>query len=174
MNIFERLQYKSLMHSIFLLLGGNLGNRLENLQKAARFIERRIGDIMAESAYYETAPWGKEDQPFFLNQVIKLNTSMPPLKLLDTILSIEEKLGRKREEHWGERTIDIDILLYGSEIIEMPQLTIPHKLLHERRFVLMPLNEIAADLIHPVMQKSMKKLLADLDDDLSVQKYKLN
>jgi 2-amino-4-hydroxy-6-hydroxymethyldihydropteridine diphosphokinase len=156
------------MDNIFLLLGSNLGDRESYIGQALDLINQQIGFVELCSSLYETAAWGKADQPKFLNQAIRLNSSMTPMKLLEAIWSIEDNLNRTREERWGARTIDIDILFYGSEIINLPELIIPHKLLHERRFVLMPLDEIASDLNHPVLQKTIHQLLLDLIDDLSV------
>ena len=157
------------MHNIFLLLGSNLGNRLKYLEDSVKLIHHTIGPIQCKSSYYETGAWGNTDQPNFINQALSLQSNMPPMKLLEVIKSIELKLERKRLEKWGPRTIDIDILFYGSQIINMPDLTIPHKLLHNRRFVLMPMNEIATDFLHPVFNKTIGQLLEVLTDDLSVK-----
>ena len=158
------------MEDIFLLLGGNLGDRKKYLQEAVGLISEQIGKVELCSSYYETEAWGKSDQPHFLNQVVRLKSSASSMKLLESIWSIEISLGRTREEKWGARTIDIDILFYGSQVINLPDLIIPHKLLHERRFALMPLCEIAPDLVHPVLKKTVKQLLLELTDDLSVMK----
>jgi len=158
------------MDNIFLLLGSNLGDRENYIRQARDLINQQIGFVELCSSLYETAAWGKTNQPNFLNQVIRLRSGMTALKLLESIWSIEDDLNRTREERWGARTIDIDILFYGSEIINLPELIIPHKLLHERRFVLMPLDEIASDMNHPVLQKTIHQLLLDLIDDLSVKK----
>lgn len=158
------------MDNIFLLLGSNLGDRENYIRQARDLINQQIGFVELCSSLYETAAWGKTNQPNFLNQVIRLRSGMTALKLLKSIWSIEDDLNRTREERWGARTIDIDILFYGSEIINLPELIIPHKLLQERRFVLMPLDEIASDMNHPVLQKTIHQLLLDLIDDLSVKK----
>ena len=158
------------MQDIFLLLGSNLGERVEYLQKSVDMLNKGAGKVVNKSSYYETSAWGNTDQPNFVNQAINLHTSVAPMKLLEVIWSIENKLGRRRVEKWGARTIDIDILFYGCEVIKTPELTVPHKLIQERRFVLMPLFEIAPDLRHPVLNKTIKELLFELTDDLSVKK----
>lgn len=158
------------MFIAYLLLGSNLGDSVKHLSEAVDLIKLRLGKILMSSSLYCTASWGKHDQPDFLNQVIALDTKMSPDKLLKEILMIETQLGRERNERWGSRTIDIDILLFGSEIIDHPNLKIPHPFLHERRFCLQPLSEIAPDIIHPILGKKVSKLLTDLTDNLSVKK----
>lgn len=158
------------MNDIFLLLGSNMGERENYLQQAAVLLSQQVGPVEMRSSLFETAAWGKADQPDFINQVVCLKSDMSAMKLLEVIGSIENDLNRARNEKWGARTIDIDILFYGSEIINLPDLIIPHKLLHQRRFVLMPLNEIAPNLNHPVFQKSINQLLLELTDNLSVKK----
>lgn len=158
------------MRDIFLLLGSNLNNREKSLTDARQLIGEEIGQVQTSSSIYETAAWGKTDQPAFLNQVLYLKSDISARELLSHVLRIEKLLGRKRIEHWGARTIDIDILFYGGEIIEESDLIIPHQLLHERRFVLKPLAEIAPDLLHPVIKKSINQLLTDLTDSLSVKR----
>ncbi len=144
---------------IFLSLGSNLGNRKINLSKALRFIEEKDIRIKKVSSIYKTPPWGKKDQPEFLNQVIEAETEVSPKKLLNTCKEIEKKMGRKKGERWGPRIIDIDILFYGEKIIKEENLTIPHPLITERAFVLLPLYEIAPDFIHPVRKEKIKALL---------------
>ena len=158
------------MTTAYLLIGGNLGNRLLNLQKAIEAIEEICGDIIAMSSIYETAAWGNIDQPSFLNQVLVLNTDMQPEELMNHLLIIEEKLGRIRQEKMGPRTIDIDILLIDDVIIQTAALTIPHPSIHLRKFALMPLAEVAASKIHPVIKKTIAELLTDCPDTLAVTK----
>lgn len=153
-----------------MLLGSNLGNRELYLQKAIRYIENEIADVVKASSVYETQSWGKTDAPDYLNQVVMLRTAMPPLDILKKILGIEIALGRRREEKWGSRTIDIDILFYGEHIINEPALQVPHPELHKRRFTLEPLSEIGADFVHPNLKKSLLQLKNDLRDGLIVKK----
>ena len=158
------------MFITYLLLGSNLGDRKKYLFDATANIEQKIGVIIRKSSLYQTASWGKPDQPDFINQVISVDTDLLPLELLKKVLEIELVLGRQRVEKWGSRTIDIDILFYESSIVNHPDLTIPHPYLHERRFSLMPLAEIAPDIIHPIFNRSIKELLDNLSDNLFVKK----
>lgn len=155
-------------HTIYLLLGSNLGDRETNLGMARSLIENSLGTIIQSSSIYESAAWGKEDQPDFLNQVIKIQTQINPHALLEKLAWAETSLGRLREVKWGERIIDIDILFYENEIIEEEKLTIPHPGIPIRRFTLLPLSEIAPDLIHPLLKKSIRELLDECEDPLKV------
>lgn len=159
------------MVKVYLLLGSNLGDRLFLLKQAAGYIETQAGTIVQYSSIYETKSWGKTDEPDYLNQVLLIKTMLQPHELLAKLLEIELLLGRKREEKWGSRTMDIDILFYDDMVINEPRLTIPHPQLHNRRFTLEPLVELAPDFIHPVLQKALKKLKDDLQDELQVKKY---
>lgn len=143
---------------------------MKYLTDASSLAGLRIGEIQESSSIYCTAAWGKHDQPDFKNQVIAVLTRLSARELLKEILSIEKELGRERTERWGSRTIDIDILLYGEEIIDEPDLKIPHPFLHERRFCLEPLCEMNSNLVHPIYRKNMGELLAELSDNLSVKK----
>lgn len=136
------------MTNVFLGLGANLGDRRETLRLAIAGIREVLDDVRV-SSLYESAPWGVTDQPAFLNAVARGRTTLEPLDLLDAAQAIENRLGRVREEHWGPRVIDIDILLYGSEIIDEPRLTVPHPYLTQRGFVLRPLADLAAGLTLP-------------------------
>lgn len=158
------------MIDVFLLLGSNLGDREAYLQKAIDLIGTGLGPVSEKSSIYETEAWGKTDEPNYLNQVIRVDTDLLARQVLEKILIIENKMGRVREEKWGSRIIDIDILFYGQDIINEPGLIVPHPELHNRRFTLEPLNEIAPDLQHPVLKKSIFRLKNELKDNLIVKK----
>lgn len=160
------------MTTAYLLTGSNLGNRKDFLQEACDLLSQRAGKCMGTSSFYETAPWGKTDQPSFLNQAIQLETNLSPEDLLKALLKIELDLGRIRTEKYGPRTIDIDILLYGNEIIEQPQLQIPHPQLANRRFALLPLLELNPQLVHPVTGVSIKGMLDQCPDEGLVHQLK--
>jgi 2-amino-4-hydroxy-6-hydroxymethyldihydropteridine diphosphokinase len=159
-------------NGIFLLLGSNVGDRPHLLKQAISLIANQVGNVVRQSSVYETAPWGKLDQQNFLNQVLEIASALPASDLLTSILSIETALGRTRDQRWGPRTIDIDILLYRNFVIKSDALTIPHPSMHERRFTLVPLVELAPDVIHPVLNKSFKELLDNCPDEQAVKKYK--
>ncbi|MHC1775768.1 MAG: 2-amino-4-hydroxy-6-hydroxymethyldihydropteridine diphosphokinase [Lentimicrobium sp.] len=157
------------MNDLYLLLGSNLGDRFLNIAKATGFISVEIGLVKAASGLYETEPWGNVNQGKFLNQILKLSSKEDPELVLQKILSIELKMGRKRnKEQNSARIIDIDILFYGGLVFESAMLSIPHPRIQLRRFVLVPLNEIAPGLIHPVSGKSMQQLLRCCPDKLEV------
>jgi len=158
------------MNNIFLLLGSNLGDRKLFLKQAVDHIEAEIAPVVKLSSVFETQSWGKTDAPDYLNQVIQLHTSLPARVLLEKILAIEILLGRERKEKWGSRTIDIDILFYGDEVIHEPDLQVPHPELHKRRFTVEPLAEIAAAFVHPVLNKNILQLKNELIDNLIVKK----
>ena len=146
------------MHKIvYLSLGSNVGDRAANLKAAiARLAE--LGSILAVSPFYETEPVETSPQPWFVNCAVKLDTEKMPRQLITAILSLEQSMGRQRRQQKAPRTIDIDILLFGSSVIEMPSLIIPHPQLHQRRFVLEPLGEIAPDARHPVLKRTIREL----------------
>jgi 2-amino-4-hydroxy-6-hydroxymethyldihydropteridine diphosphokinase len=160
------LQY---MNKAYLLIGGNMGNREQNLGRAIDLLES-AGKVKLLSGLYETAAWGKTDQPSFLNQAILLETALTARELLQAVLAIEEKMGRKREEKYGPRIIDIDILFYDSAIISEPGLIIPHPEIQNRRFALEPMQEIAPRLKHPLLKKTIAELLKACPDKLEVHK----
>jgi len=139
------------------------------LQAARVRLEILAGPIVGASQVYETAAWGKTDQPAFLNQAIAIDTTLDPDIFLATILAIENSLGRVRKEKWEPRAIDIDILLYGVQVINKPELVVPHPAMQERRFVLTPLAEIAAEISHPVLKKPINQLLSECSDSLEVK-----
>jgi 2-amino-4-hydroxy-6-hydroxymethyldihydropteridine diphosphokinase len=153
-----------------LLLGSNLGNREGYLQKAIDLIETELGVVTQKSSIYETEAWGKTDEPNYLNQVVKIDTELSARQVLENVLQIETKMGRMREEKWGSRIIDIDVLFYGQEIIDEPGLIVPHPELHKRKFTLEPLNEIAPDWQHPLLKKRIFQLKCKLKDNLIVKK----
>jgi 2-amino-4-hydroxy-6-hydroxymethyldihydropteridine diphosphokinase len=159
------------MIDVFLLLGSNLGNRQLFLKQAVDHIEEEIAPVVKASSVYETQSWGKTEEPDYLNQVVLIKTDLPARTVLDKILAIELELGRVREEKWGSRTIDIDILFYGEEIINEHGLHVPHPQLHNRRFTLEPLVEISAGLVHPVLGKTILELKNELNDDLIVKRF---
>lgn len=158
------------MNKIYLLLGSNIGPISKNLSLAKKHIQQEIGKINRESSVYVTKAWGKPDQADFLNQVIIVNTNLDPSKIMQLILKIEKSMGRVRSIKNAPRIIDIDILFYNKEIISLPNLSIPHPLIQERRFVLAPLNELSPNLKHPILQKNIHELLTCCKDSLAVNK----
>jgi 2-amino-4-hydroxy-6-hydroxymethyldihydropteridine diphosphokinase len=158
------------MNIAYLLIGGNLGNRSENLQKAIQYIEQSCGEIIQSSAIYETAAWGLTDQPSFYNQALILSSELQPNQLMQSLLTIETDMGRVREIKMGPRIIDLDILLIDQLIQQNELLEIPHPALALRRFALLPLAEIAPDLVHPILHKTIETLLLECLDVLDVQK----
>jgi 2-amino-4-hydroxy-6-hydroxymethyldihydropteridine diphosphokinase len=149
---------------VYVSLGSNLGDKKDNLLKACILINSELGIIVQKSSFYETKPWGFTSFNNFLNRVIEFETNLNPSKLLAALLSIEEKMGRKRshDTHYQDRIIDLDILFYDDEIINAANLVIPHPRLHLRKFVLAPLAEINSDLMHPVLRKKVGLLLKEL------------
>jgi 2-amino-4-hydroxy-6-hydroxymethyldihydropteridine diphosphokinase len=159
------------MNTVFLLLGGNLGDRRKILENAIALIARRAGKIKKSSSIYETAAWGKIEQPDYLNQALMVETTLTARQLLETTLLIESDMGRVRKKIWEPRLIDIDILFFNRDIIRLKHLKIPHPHLQYRRFVLVPLTEIAPDFIHPVLETSISQLLKQCSDPLEVRKF---
>ena len=158
------------MNTVYFLLGSNLGNSKEQLLLAIENIEKYIGPLIKLSSLYSTAAWGNNKQPDFLNQVIIVQTLLAPQIVLNEILAIEEKMGRVRTVKNAARIIDIDILFFNSEIIKVKELVIPHPEIQNRRFVLIPLVEIAALILHPILKKNAQELLNICTDNLNVQK----
>jgi len=158
------------MNTAFLLTGGNLGNRFKNLELAYKQIHQTCGQVISASSIYRTAAWGMYEQPDFYNQALQLQTFLSPDALMLALLSIEEKLGRKRTVKMGPRIIDIDILLMNDTVCNSSIVTIPHPHLQERRFALTPLAEIAANVVHPVFKKTINELLFECTDTLAVYK----
>jgi 2-amino-4-hydroxy-6-hydroxymethyldihydropteridine diphosphokinase len=162
-----------IMKIVFLGIGTNLGNRESNLEQAVVRIEEYVGPVLDSSSIYETEPWGFQAKDEFLNKVVKVETELTPSEILERILIIESIMGRVRsKERYSSRLIDIDILICEDMIIDEENLKIPHRLLHQRRFVLVPLCEVASDMIHPVLKKSISDLLEICEDKSEVKKYR--
>lgn len=159
------------MNKAYLLIGGNEGDRLQYLHQAVKDINHSCGSVVCQSSVYETAAWGKTDQQAFLNQALEIDTPLPAEDLLQAVLAVETYLGRIREERYGPRVIDIDIIFFNDTVIRQPQLLVPHPEVQHRRFALVPLQEIAPRLVHPVLHKTISELLADCPDPLPVQLY---
>lgn len=157
----------------FVQLGSNLGNRLKLITLAKEEIEKAGIHILQSSSVYETDAWGETKQAPFLNCVIKAECIFSPFDLLKKLLEIELLFGRNRniENKWRERVLDLDILFYNNAIIKDEKLMIPHPHLQNRKFVLVPLNEIAPNYVHPLLEKKISQLLSECTDSLSVKKY---
>ncbi|MFQ6039217.1 MAG: 2-amino-4-hydroxy-6-hydroxymethyldihydropteridine diphosphokinase [Candidatus Poribacteria bacterium] len=158
------------MSLVYISFGSNLGDRLKNIRSGLQFISRnRLITITKTSSLYETEPVGYENQGYFLNGVIEMETYITPHRLLSVLKRAERKIGRKRRRRWGPREIDFDILLYNQKCVDTPSLIIPHPRMHERGFVLVPLVEIAPKVIHPIFKKSVQQLLVKLADTKGVK-----
>ena len=152
------------MHTAYIALGSNLGDRKANLEEAAKCVAAAGIKILKVSSWLETEPYGVTDQPMFMNGVMQVETYKTPLELLRTLLSIELDMGRVRKRHWGERNIDLDLLFYEDVIMMSKELNLPHPDMQNRDFVLIPLAEIAPNLMHPVLHKTIKQLLETLTE----------
>ena len=159
------------MNNIYLLLGSNIGNSKATLSKAILQIEKRIGSVIRQSGLYSTGAWGNTQQPDFLNQVIIVETKLTALQTMHTILAIEKSMGRVRTVKNAPRIIDIDILFFNKEIIDLPDLTVPHPQMQNRRFVLIPLNQLSPNPKHPGLKKTVHQLLMHCPDKLHVKKF---
>jgi 2-amino-4-hydroxy-6-hydroxymethyldihydropteridine diphosphokinase len=145
---------------VYIAIGTNLGDRRENCKRALTLLAGSGICVLKSSSVYETEPWGVEEQPMFLNMVVEAETSLKPLELLSELKSIEEGMGRVEPGRWGPRLMDLDILLYEAIVLDEPDLVIPHPLLHERDFVLTPLLEIAPEVWHPILRKTIREIAA--------------
>jgi len=159
------------MNKAYLLLGSNMGNSRRQLSTAIARINKKTGRVIRRSGLYRTAAWGNTHQPDFLNQVIVVETILNAAETLQSILSIEEGMGRIRTVKNAPRIIDIDLLFFNKEIIKTQELTLPHPEIQNRRFVLTPLNELAPGLKHPVFNKTIHRLLSECPDRLDVKKF---
>jgi 2-amino-4-hydroxy-6-hydroxymethyldihydropteridine diphosphokinase len=162
------------MNVAYLCLGGNIGNRENTLEQALLKIEQQVGYIDSRSGIYETQAWGVQNQQSYLNQCLKITTHLNSSDLLNELLFIEKELGRQRLDGttYEPRTIDIDILFFNHDVIKSPQLSVPHPRLHLRKFVLIPLVEICADYLHPLLNKTIFSLLSDCEDTSEVKPFK--
>ena len=158
------------MFEVYLLLGSNEGKPEENLAAARKYIAATCGEVLRVSSLYKTEAWGLKEQNSFLNQAIFIKTGLAPLSLLNALKKIEKDTGRVETIKWGPRIIDIDILFYGDQIINLPELKIPHLHIPERRFTLTPVCEIAPLYVHPIIGKSIEQLLAICPDKSEVVK----
>ena len=158
------------MNTIYLLLGSNMGNSEKLLLLAEKEIKKYIGKVIRKSSLYKTAAWGNTNQPFFLNQVLIISSTYTAEKTIEKILQIEHDMGRVRTEKNAPRLIDIDILFFNKDIVQTNKLNIPHIAIQNRRFVLVPLNELSPNFIHPVLQKTIHQLLLICPDKLAVEK----
>jgi len=157
--------------NIYIGLGSNMGARTDHLSTAIRIMTEHEIQILNQSSIYESSAWGYTQQPAFLNQVVEIATDLDPDNLLKTLKSIEQQMGRQKRGHWQEREIDLDIILYNQKIIKTPHLEIPHRWMKERRFVLEPLAEIAADFVDPISGSTIARLLEMTQDENEIYKF---
>jgi len=157
------------MTRLYILLGGNLGDKPRIFSETRERLNKLLGEITSRSAVYETEPWGFESSDLFWNQVLEISTSLSPEEVLSLTQQTEIELGRIRKpDQYSSRVMDIDILFYGDKVINQKNLIIPHPRIHERKFALIPICEIAPDLVHPIFQKSINRLLEECTDSLKV------
>ena len=161
------------MNTVYIQLGSNIGERESFITKSMHKVECNIGKIITASSIFETTAWGNENQNNFLNSVIEIKTPFDAFTVLQKSQEIENNLGRKRSDKWGERTIDIDILFYNNKIINTKELIIPHPLIQKRNFVLVPLSEIAPNYKHPILKKNISNLLSECKDTQKVLDYEI-
>ena len=162
------------MVKVYLLLGGNLGDKKRIFDETANLLNQRIGKITSQSAVYETEPWGFKSSDLFWNQVLEITTNLSAEEVLLKTQQTEHELGRIRKTNqYNSRIIDIDILFFGDQIISLDNLTVPHPRIQERKFALVPMNEIAPGFTHPVLQKTISRLLAECTDTLRVEKLEM-
>ena len=159
------------IENIFLGLGSNQGDRELNLKNSIKLLNSRVGKVLNSSGIYESEPWGVKNQNYFLNQIIEIETHIDPNDLLNICKNIEYDMGRKPGIKWGKRVIDIDILYYQSKVINQKKLIIPHKLMHERKFVMIPLNDLNENHLHPILKISNKEILNKCIDSCKVKYY---
>ena len=158
---------------VVLLLGSNVGDKIAQLKFAIKEISLKIGIVSAKSAIYESAPWGEEKQPSFLNQVIIVESDLLPFQILEKTQAIEQKAGRIARGKWKMRELDIDILFYEDRVVNQEKLQIPHPYIQKRFFTLAPLFEIMPEFIHPIIKKSISDLYNNCDKSLMVKKYEI-
>ena len=162
-----------MMNTLFLQLGSNLGDREQLIKDAMNLINEKIGKVVSSSKIYESDPWRVDGQKNYLNQILEVHSSLSAEDSLKVLQDIENELGRVRLEKWGERLIDIDIIFFNNDIIETPELCIPHKHMHERNFVLVPMNEIAPNFVHSKYNKTVSELLHATKDIEKVFVYEV-
>lgn len=159
------------MNKTYLLLGSNMGNSRQQLAQAIKLIKKNTGRLLRQSSVYKTAAWGNTNQPDFLNQVVVVGTKLTSEATIKSILAIEKEMGRVRTVKNAPRVIDIDILFFNKDIIKSPNLIVPHPEIQNRRFVLIPMNELSPNFKHPVFQQSIHQLLKNCKDVLDVKKF---
>lgn len=160
------------MNTVYILLGANLGDPINQIEQAIQLLKNKIGNLIATSSLYKSEAWGIENQPVFYNQVLVIETTLDPSDCLVVCQEVEILLGRKRDIKWGARVIDIDILYINNLIIDTATLSIPHPYIHKRNFTLIPLCELAPNFIHPKLKKSNLQLLSESEDHLRVEEFK--